>query len=213
MTSNRLVVEVVTRLIRRIETLETQQHTVHDGLNDVDKQVKRLAKELYKTNLMNEAGASSTDDNTAASRDDIAELLQQLQQQTTAEQQTAIREARLDVMQAFIPVIDSIEAGLRSGVRQLRQIKQTAPDAAQILYGWLSGQRLLRERLLKLLEKEGIEPINAVDCPFDPYQHVATKIVSRSDKPANTVIRIERPGYRYDDNVLRFAEVVLNKLD
>jgi molecular chaperone GrpE (heat shock protein) len=212
MTSNRLVVEVVTRLIRRIETLETQQHTVHDGLNDVDKQVRRLAKELYKTNLMSEAGASSPDD-TAASRDDIAELLQQLQQQTTAEQQKAIREARLDVMQAFVPVIDSIEAGLRSGVRQLRQVQQTAPDAAEILYGWLSGQRLLRERLLKLLEKEGIEPINAVDCPFDPYQHVATKIVSRSDKPANTVIRIERPGYRYGDTVLRFAEVVLNKLD
>jgi molecular chaperone GrpE (heat shock protein) len=212
MTSNRLVVEVVTRLIRRIETLETQQHTVHDGLTDVDKQVRRLAKELYKTNLMNEASGSSADD-AAASRDDIAELLQQLQQETTTAQQQAIREARLDVMQAFIPVIDSIEAGLRSGVRQLRQVKQTAPDAAHILYGWLSGQRLLRERLLNLLEKEGIEPINTVDCPFDPYQHVATKIVSRSDKPANTVIRIERPGYRQGDDVLRFAEVILNKLD
>ncbi len=210
MTSNRLVVEVVTRLIRRVETLETQQNTVHDGLNDVDKQVRRLAKELYKTNLMNEADTASPD-TVAASRDDIAELLHQLQQETTTEQAEAIREARLDVMQAFIPVIDSIEAGLRSGVRQLRQLRQTTPDAADILYGWLSGQRLLRERLLKLLSKEGIEPINAVDCPFDPYHHVATKIVSRSDKPANTVIRIERPGYRQGDTVLRFADVILNK--
>lgn len=206
MTSNRLVVEVVTQLIRRVEALESQHTTVHDNLTDVEKQVKRLAKELYKTNLMNDANGSQ-----APAHEDIQALLTQLQQDNAEHQQDAIHDARLDVVKAFIPVIDAVEAGLYSGIRQLKQLQQTQPDATKLLAGWLNGQRLLYERLLNLLQAEGVEPIEALGKPFDPYLHVAVKAVTIPDKPANLIVKVERTGYIHDDDVLRFADVVVNR--
>lgn len=207
MTSNRFVVKVMTQLIHRIEALESQQTSVHDDLSDVEKQVKRLAKELYKTNLMTDDTAPSQ---TTASQD-LQMLLGQWQQESTTQQQASITEARLDVVKAFIPVIDAVEAGLQSGVRQLNQLRQTQPQAAQMLSGWLNGQRLLQERLLSLLQAEGVTPIAALGQPFDPYLHVAVKAVSLPDKPSNIIVKVERSGYLHGDTVLRFADVIVNK--
>ena len=206
MTSNRLVVNVITQLIHRIETLESQQTTVHDDLSDVEKQVKRLAKELYKTNLLADDTAPP-----APSTEDLQTLLAQLQQETTEQHQADITEARLDVVKAFIPVIDAVEAGLQSGVRQLKQLHQTHPQAAQMLSSWLKGQQLLRERLVSLLQAEGVKPIMALGQPFDPYLHVAVKAVSLPEKPPNIIIKVERSGYLYGESVLRFADVIVNK--
>ncbi|MGB7342056.1 MAG: nucleotide exchange factor GrpE [Phototrophicaceae bacterium] len=205
MTSNRLVVEVVTQLIRRIEVLELHQTTVQVDLIDVDKQVKRLAKELYKTNLMTDANGSQ------APNHDVQELLTQLQQDQATQQREAITEARLEVVKAFVPVIDAVEAGLHSGIRQLKLLQQTQPDATKLLAAWLNGQRLLHERLLTLLQAEGIELIKALGQTFDPYLHVAVNAVSLPDKPSNIIVKVERSGYIHGDNVLRFADVVVNR--
>src|SRR5688572_30582737 len=158
MTSNRLVVQAISRLFKRFETLEGQSQKVDSSLEDVDNQVKRLAKELYKTSLLNEAN----------SHEDVQALFQTLREDYERRQQQAVTQARLEVVQAFLPAIDAVEAGLRSGVSQLKQLRQTAPDAANILYSWLNGQRLLHERLLKLLEVEGIKPMQAIGEPFNP---------------------------------------------
>jgi molecular chaperone GrpE len=203
MTSNRLVVEVIARLIKRVDVLENQQTQVDDGLSGLDNQVKRLAKELYKSNLMNDDNAS----------EDIHTLFQQLRKEYSQQQEKAVIQARLEVAKALLPVIDAVEAGLRSGVHQLRQLQQTSPESARTLYAWLNGQRLLRERLLKLLEVEGIQPIEALGQPFDPYRHVAVKVVCVADKPTDTIVKVERPGYIHGDDVLRFADVVVNKLN
>ncbi len=206
MTSNRLVVEVMTQLIRRVEALEAQNTTVHGDVTDVEKQVKRLAKELYKTNLMREADEPQT-----APQDDLQAILTEVKQNLSEQQQDAIAQARLELVEAFIPVIDAVEAGLTSGIRQVKQLQATQPNTAKILAGWLNGQRLLRERLLKLLEAEGVEPIEALGQPFDPYHHVAVKAVSLPDQPANIIVKVERAGYRYKNRILRFADVVVNR--
>jgi molecular chaperone GrpE (heat shock protein) len=48
------------------------------------------------------------------------------------------------IWKTLLPVIDNIEAGLQSGIAQVKRLHPTAPEAAQVLYGWLTGQRLLR---------------------------------------------------------------------
>lgn len=201
MRNNRLVVEVVSQLIQRIDELENRQGQVDHNLEDVDKQVKRLAKELYKSNLMN----GSSDER------DIQDVLQELREQYAQRQVEAVTEARLKTYESFLPVIDSVEAGLKSGIRQVKNLQEQNREAARILYAWLKGQRLLRERLLKLLETENIHPMNAIGEAFDPYRHVAMKVVSIADKAPDTVVGIERPGYVCNDYVLRFANVIVNK--
>lgn len=76
---------------------------------------------------------------------------------------------------------------------------------------WLEGLKLVRMRLAGLLAAEGIQPIDALGQSFDPRLHVALETESRSDVPANIIVRQLRKGYRQHDRVLRYAEVVVSR--
>ena len=77
--------------------------------------------------------------------------------------------------------------------------------------GWLQGLELVRERFLSLLAKESIQPIDALDKPFDPRLHVAVGGEERQGVAANTVVSVLRKGYVQGDRVLRYAEVLVSR--
>jgi len=91
----------------------------------------------------------------------------------------------------------------------------TPPERAllsELLEGtraWLTGLRLVQERLVGLLAAEGIEPIDALHQPFDPKVHVALEMETRRDVAPHTVVRVMRQGYRHQEQILRYAEVVV----
>jgi molecular chaperone GrpE (heat shock protein) len=74
---------------------------------------------------------------------------------------------------------------------------------------WLNHLTLVRNRFVSLLELEGIEQLPALREKFDPRIHMAIDSEIRTDVPPNTVVRELRKGYRQDERVLRFAEVVI----
>lgn len=76
---------------------------------------------------------------------------------------------------------------------------------------WLKGLELVRHRFLALLQGEGIEPIDALNQPFDPRLHVAVETEARNSVAPNTVIRVLRKGYRQNNRVLRYAEVAVSR--
>ena len=78
-----------------------------------------------------------------------------------------------------------------------------------VLDAWLQGLTLMRERFLAILAEEGIEVMAALHTPFDPYWHVAVQTEIRDDVAPQTVIRVLRQGYRQQQRVLRYAEVVV----
>jgi molecular chaperone GrpE len=96
-------------------------------------------------------------------------------------------------------------------------VQPVPPDHFQALFqgvsdnlsAWLRGLELVRERFFALLAGEGIEPIDALNQPFDPRLHVAVQAEVRRDAPPNTVVRVVRKGYRQQNRVLRYAEVVV----
>jgi molecular chaperone GrpE (heat shock protein) len=87
------------------------------------------------------------------------------------------------------------------------------PDAVtampDVLEAWLQGLTLVRDRFLAFLAAEGIEAMQALDTPFDPYLHVAMQAETRDDVAPHTVVRVLRQGYRQQHRVLRYAEVVV----
>ena len=89
---------------------------------------------------------------------------------------------------------------------RLPEAVTTTPD---VLEAWLQGLTLVRDRFLAVLTAEGIEAITALDTPFDPRLHVAVQAETRDDVAPNTVIRVVRQGYRQQQRVLRYAEVVV----
>lgn len=77
------------------------------------------------------------------------------------------------------------------------------------LSAWLDGLELVRDRFLKLLAAEDVQPIPAEGQPFDPHLHVAVETVQRADVAPNTVVEVVRRGYRQRRRVLRYAEVIV----
>lgn len=116
-------------------------------------------------------------------------------QQRLAENQIEAERDRL--LGAFLSVVDDLERAL------------AAPAAGG--EGFRRGVELTHRAAVQLLQKEGVEMIEAQDRPFDPNWHEAVATVSRngSGVAPNTVVRVMEPGYRLEDRLLRPARVVV----
>ncbi len=84
-------------------------------------------------------------------------------------------------------------------------------DIHDTVRGWRQGLDIVRERFLRLIEAEGIEAIPALGELFNPHRHVAVEIETRSDVPENTIVNVLRKGYKHNDRVLRYSEVIVAK--
>lgn len=176
---------------------------------EIEKQLKRLSKELYKWNTL--AETQQTQQQQAADRalNHARESLDALTQERDA---IANRE-RLSLIKALFPVIDSIEAGIASGQVQLQTLQGSTPEAADVLVGWLTGQHLILDRLIALLEADGVKTIATVGETFDPYLHVVLKTAYDPTQALGQILSEERRGYRWNTTILRYAEVIVNKLN
>ena len=172
-----------------------------DGLAKLEEQLSKLGREQYKSNTLAQAQAERLQA--------TLESLQSAMTRQEAARQEAVQKARLDVLKALLPVLDGLEAGLESGERQAENLHGQDSQAAAILAAWLDGQRLLRDRLLAILNEAGIQSVLTVGQPFDPYRHLAVGTVEDESLPDGHIVAEERRGYAAGDHVLRYAEVVV----
>ena len=76
----------------------------------------------------------------------------------------------------------------------------------------LKGVQLIRQQLLKLLEKEGVKRIPTVGEPFDPHRHEAVAKVEAADgTPDETIVEEVQVGYTMHGKVIRPAMVKVAK--
>lgn len=94
----------------------------------------------------------------------------------------------------LLPVADDFERALRM-----------MPDdiAAN---SWTEGVRLVERKLWRVLEAEGITPMDSLGQPFDPSRHEAV-MMDDSGGSADTVVEEYQRGYLRGDDVLRPAMV------
>jgi molecular chaperone GrpE len=71
------------------------------------------------------------------------------------------------------------------------------------------GIRLVQQDLLAALTRVGIEPYTPEGEPFDPHQHEAVSQIPVEGAQSGTIVQVYQPGYRYKDEVLRAAKVVV----
>ena len=74
---------------------------------------------------------------------------------------------------------------------------------------WADGFRMVHERLLRILEKWDVVPIESVGQPFAPHLHHALDVTYTNEVAENIVVAEQRRGYLYGEDVLRYAEVVV----
>jgi molecular chaperone GrpE len=83
-------------------------------------------------------------------------------------------------------------------------------SAASELTAWLEGLHFVQDRLLTVLDAEGVRPIETEGDTFDPRLHVAIETVpATEDTPSGTIVHETRRGYLAGETVLRYAEVVV----
>ena len=198
MSHKRHVWETISDLASRLNDLSG------NGFARLEEQLSKVGREQYKANTLAQAQAERLQA--------TLEALQSAMAHQEAAQQETIQKARLSILKALLPVLDGLEAGLESGERQVESLhagSHNDSQAAVLLAAWLDGQRLLRDRLLAVLNEAGIQPVPTVGQPFDPYRHVAVGTVEDHSLPDGQIIAEERRGYAANDHILRYAEVVV----
>jgi molecular chaperone GrpE len=109
--------------------------------------------------------------------------------------------AKADLITKLLDVLDGYDRALAS-----------VPDDVKGQPGntWVEGMWLVERKLRQILDAEGLEPIDSLGKPFDPYVHEAVAHVE-SDEPEGTVIEEHQKAYRLHDRVIRPALVSVAK--
>jgi molecular chaperone GrpE len=76
---------------------------------------------------------------------------------------------------------------------------------------FVRGIRLIYNNLTRVLEKFGVEEINAYHAPFDPNFHMAISQVETDDVETGIVAEVIQKGYQLDESVIRPAKVIVAK--
>lgn len=73
------------------------------------------------------------------------------------------------------------------------------------------GVRMLRDKLGRTLAEAGLEPVDPVGHPFDPYAHEVMGQSNDEDLSNDIVKEVVQKGYRYRRRLLRPAKVIVVK--
>lgn len=207
MSERRQVWETLSTLLRR---LEKESSAGPDGL---ETELRRLGKAQFKANALAE--------------DQLVRLNQLVAEQQAERVKEQAAAARHELLEAILPALDGVENAIADGQRYLKvrnraatatnlspaQAALVSPADRARLAGWLDGLRLVRDRLLAVLESGGVTPIASTGHPFDPYLHMAVGATTRGEGPEGVIVAEERRGYCSPAGVLRYAEVIVYRSD
>jgi len=118
---------------------------------------------------------------------------------------TLIRYANEDLIGKILPVLDDFE-------RSLKAAKKSEESGVQGDRNNVFGQalELIYNKLLKILETQGLKHFEVVGQPFDPQLHDALMQMPKSGVPPHTVIEEVEKGYMVGEKVLRHARVIVS---
>ena len=103
------------------------------------------------------------------------------------------------LMRDLLPIIDSLE----------RALEHTS--SSNDFDSFVEGLKLIYDKLLRTLEKNGVERIDAVGKDFDPNFHEAVLQVESSELDDNKVVETYENGYLLNGRLLRPVKVSVSK--
>lgn len=117
---------------------------------------------------------------------------------TESEASTIIKFANEDLIVEFLPILDDIERSLKLA----KEGKENDP--------FYRGLELIYQKLLKILEGQGVKLLECVGREFDVHFHDALLQVPREDVPPQTVVEEVEKGYTLHEKVIRHAKVIVS---
>jgi len=111
---------------------------------------------------------------------------------------TEQEEMRKSAAKALLVELLDIEDGFANAIEG----SETADLAA-----WREGVIMIAKKFRGILEKHGVQPIDAQDSEFDPGFHEALFVVDEGEHKGQKVVQVMQRGYLLHDKVLRLAKV------
>jgi molecular chaperone GrpE len=112
------------------------------------------------------------------------------------ETDAAVVYAQEDLVRELLPVLDDFE-------RALKAMEGAADDSIR------SGVAMIHDRLVGILERQGVTAIRPQGVRFDPALHEAVAELAETGGAPGTIVEVVQPGYRFRDRVLRHAKVIV----
>lgn len=101
---------------------------------------------------------------------------------------------------ALLPVLDDMERAIANGEKT---------DDPQVLR---EGMQLIYQKLMKVLETQGVSKIETENADFDTNLHEAIALVpGMGDDKKGKVIDCMATGYKLNDKVIRYAKVAVGQ--
>lgn len=110
------------------------------------------------------------------------------------------------LMLELLPVIDHLQLALNSAKEHLALsgVEGRANSVFQ------EGLQLIADQMMNTLSKYGLNPFNSEKQPFDPNLHEAISCLPSETEPEGTILAQSRQGYRFNNKMLRPAQVVVS---
>lgn len=102
------------------------------------------------------------------------------------------------VITQLLPVLDNLERAID------HTVAGGDPDSL------LKGVEMVKQQVLDVFDKEGVEILDPLGQPFDPNMHQAVQQQADETVPDGTVISVFQKGYRLGGRVVRPAMVVVS---
>lgn len=114
------------------------------------------------------------------------------------EKQDIIRSAAAGVVEALLPVLDTMKLGL--------QAAENHPEAKDVTEGF----KMVDHQFKKILSEQGLEELIPDGEVFDPNLHECISHQPSEEVEEDHVIQTVRAGYRLNDRLIRAANVIVS---
>ena len=211
--------EVKKEIEERISTVEeTATNVTSEAKKEVEVIIQRVRdqfeierEELLREEIEKEVGTAveKVHEEYKGERDRLlrtAAEAENTKKRLQADYQRQLKFANEGILEGMIPVLDSLEAAIKSVNEQAE-----TNDAPAEFTSFNEGVQLVHKQLLDALKIHGVLPIEAIGQTFDPNQHEALLITPSDDVPEGKVIEEFRRGYMLHTRVLRASQVVVSQ--
>jgi molecular chaperone GrpE len=99
---------------------------------------------------------------------------------------------------------------LLSVIDNLERAVESTQDVKEAADGVVEGVEMTLKEILKIVERYGVKPVEALGEPFDPSFHQAVMQEESDSQPENTVLTELQKGYLLHDRLLRPSMVVVS---
>jgi molecular chaperone GrpE len=165
----------------------------------------RLESRQFKTMLeeMRNFGEALREQNERLNRD-----LERLREQSAVEK----RQAERALLLGLLDLRDRLQAGVDAGAAHTPGFLGRLV-AAELRFSdsLVEGQKLTLRRVDELLADRQVRPLEAIGHQLDPHRMRAVGVENQADKPDGQVLREVLRGYFQHGELLRAAEVIVNK--